>query len=161
MNFSPKNNVKSIAVEFSFAAAADVDAILSIENQSFRSPWTRQHFQSELTQPHSYTLLARRVDTRPSEIAGYIVYWFLIDELHILNLAVSKQYRRLGLARSMLLEIIERAQAIHIKTAWLEVRPSNRAALSLYHSCGFELVMTRKRYYSDTGEDALILSRVI
>jgi [ribosomal protein S18]-alanine N-acetyltransferase len=161
VNFLLKNNIKSITVDFSFAAAADIDAILSIENQSFQSPWTRQHFQGEFNQPHSFTLLARRVDITPSEIAGYIVYWFLIDELHILNLAVSPQYRRLGLARSLLLETIQRAQAIHIKTAWLEVRPSNEAAISLYHSFEFELVITRKRYYSDTGEDALILSRPI
>jgi [ribosomal protein S18]-alanine N-acetyltransferase len=158
-NCSIKNNFPLAEIEFSLAVASDIEALLVIENQSFRSPWPRQHFQDELNQPHSFTLLARRPDTTGDDIAGYLIYWFVIDELHILNLAVSPQYRRQGIARALLCEVIRRAQEKHLQTAWLEVRPSNRAALSLYHSCGFERVMTRRRYYSDTGEDAFVLSR--
>jgi ribosomal-protein-alanine N-acetyltransferase len=159
VNSYTKNNVQSLSFEFSFAAAADLDSLLSIENQSFQSPWVRQHFQNELAQPHSFTLTAHLLDATPKELVGYIVYWFIIDELHILNLAISPAYRRQGIARGLIREAISLAKANHIKTAWLEVRPSNKAAMSLYHSLGFELVMTRKRYYSDTGEDAIILSR--
>ncbi len=160
-NFSIKNNITPTDVEFSLAAASDIAALLDIENQSFRSPWPRQHFQSELDQPHSCILLAQQQVPAPRSIVGYIVFWLIIDEMHILNLAVSPCYRRQGIARSLILEAIRQAQAKHCQTAWLEVRPSNRAALSLYQSLGFEQVMTRKKYYSDTGEDAFILSRTL
>jgi [ribosomal protein S18]-alanine N-acetyltransferase len=154
-----KNKLEPAKVEFSFATASDIDSLLVIESQAFQSPWPRQHFESELSQPHSHTLLARRPHTVNQEIVGYIIYWFVVDEMHILNLAVSPGFRRQGLARSLLLEAIRLAQAGNLKTAWLEVRPSNTAALALYQASGFELAMTRKRYYSDSREDALILCR--
>jgi [ribosomal protein S18]-alanine N-acetyltransferase len=158
-NSSIKNKLEPAIVEFSFATASDIDALLVIETQAFQFPWPRQHFASELSQPHSYTLLARRPETVDQEIVGYLIYWFIVDEMHILNLAVSPGSRRQGIARSLLGEAIRLAQAGNLKTAWLEVRPSNTAALGLYQALGFELVTTRKRYYSDSGEDALILFR--
>jgi [ribosomal protein S18]-alanine N-acetyltransferase len=78
--------------------------------------------------------------------------------LHILNLAVHPLFRGQGIAHGLICEAIGLARANNIQTAWLEVRTSNREALSLYQSMGFKPVMTRKRYYSDTGEDAFILS---
>lgn len=144
-------------IVFSPAAFSDIDDLVAIENQSFQSPWPREFFQSELIQPHSFTLLARLPEIG-EVIAGYIIYWFLIDELHILNIAVSPKFRRHGIARELILEVLRLARINAIKTAWLEVRISNHKALSLYHSIGFKQVMNRKRYYSDTGEDALILN---
>jgi ribosomal-protein-alanine N-acetyltransferase len=148
-------------VIFSFAAASDLDALIAIENQSFLSPWPRQHFLDEFDQPYSFTLLARLADTPAKEIAGYIIYWFVVDELHILNIAVSPGFRRQGIARSLINEVMRLAKIQEVKTAWLEVRPSNIKALSLYQSLGFKTAMTRRRYYSDTGEDALILTCLI
>jgi [ribosomal protein S18]-alanine N-acetyltransferase len=159
VNFSIRNNTRISDIEFSFAAAADIDALLFIENQSFQSPWPRQHFQSELEQPHSFTLLACRHGASSKDIVGYIIFWFIIDEMHILNIAVAPSSRRQGIARALIHAAIKLAQAKNLQTAWLEVRPSNEAALELYLSLGFELVMTRKRYYNDTGEDALIFFR--
>jgi [ribosomal protein S18]-alanine N-acetyltransferase len=147
--------LKNIA--FSVATVTDIDELLTIENQSFHSPWPREHFQNELAQPHSFILLARSESGQ--EIAGYIIYWFIVDELHILNLAVSPLFRQQGIARGLICEAIRLAKIKNITTAWLEVRTSNKEALSLYHSMGFRRVMTRKRYYSDTGEDAFILTR--
>jgi [ribosomal protein S18]-alanine N-acetyltransferase len=143
---------------FSFAAAADLDALIAIENQSFLSPWPRQHFLNEFDQPYSFTLLARLTDTPGDAIVGYIIYWFLIDELHILNIAVRPGSRGQGIARALIHEVMRLAKIQEIKTAWLEVRPSNIKAVSLYRSLGFKTTMTRRRYYSDTGEDALILT---
>ena len=145
---------------FSFAAASDIDDILAIENQSFQSPWPLEHFQNELLQPHSFILLARLPEIAEKTV-GYIIYWFIVDELHILNLAVSPLFRGQGIAHGLICEVIRLARANNIQTAWLEVRTSNREALSLYQSMGFKPVMTRKRYYSDTGEDAFILSRFL
>ncbi len=132
---------------------------MEIERQSFPSPWPRQFFLAELSQPHSTTLLARLTEPTPGgPVVGYIVYWLLIDELHILNLAVHPAWRRRGIAQRLLKEALQQARERGCCIAWLEVRPSNAAALSLYQTFGFQLIMTRKGYYSDTGEDALILS---
>jgi ribosomal-protein-alanine N-acetyltransferase len=84
-----------------------------------------------------------------------------MEELHILNLAGAPSYRRYGIARGLIKEAWRMARKQNCRTAWLEVRPSNTAALALYQSFGFTVVMTRKRYYSDTGEDALILCGAI
>ena len=157
-NCFTKNSLFLKNISFSFAAASELDALLAIENQSFTSPWPRQHFHSEFNQPYSFTLLARLADTPGHEIAGYIIYWLVVDELHILNIAVSPCYRRQGIARGLIREVVRLAKKQGIRTAWLEVRPSNTKALSLYQSLGFHTAMTRKRYYSDTGEDALILT---
>jgi ribosomal-protein-alanine N-acetyltransferase len=157
-NCSTKNSLVLQDIRFSFAADSDLDALLAIENQSFTSPWPRQHFHGEFNQPYSFTLLARLANTPGDEIAGYIIYWLVIDELHILNIAVHPCYRRQGIARGLIREVMRLAKNKETRTAWLEVRPSNTQALSLYQSLGFQTAMTRKRYYSDTGEDALILT---
>ena len=158
MNSFTKNNPASAAIEFSLADTSDIDTLLAIENQSFQFPWPRQFFQSELNQAHSKTLVARRQENSAGQIVGYIIFWFIFDELHILNLAVSPHFRRQGIARGLLGEAFRLAGIQNIKTVWLEVRPSNKAALALYESFGFQVIMTRKGYYSDSGEDALILS---
>jgi len=132
---------------------------VEIERQAFPAPWPPQFFVSELSQPHSTTLVVRDPAADSGRIIGYIVFWILIDELHILNLAVHPAWRRRCIARQLLAEAIRRARDRHCRTAWLEVRPSNTAALALYKSSGFRQITTRKRYYDDTGEDALILSR--
>jgi ribosomal-protein-alanine N-acetyltransferase len=80
----------------------------------------------------------------------------LADEMHLLNLAVHPAHRRRGIARFLLTTALVRARSQGAAVVWLEVRPSNRAALALYHSFGFEEVGIRPGYYTDNGEDALI-----
>lgn len=157
MNSSIKNNPGLPGVTFRFAALEDIDAIVAIENQSFGFPWPPQHFISELDQPFSFTLVAQQLQPDPGDILGYIIFWQLFDELHILNLAIRPDVRRLGLGRRLLAAAMQQAREHDCQTAWLEVRPSNTAALALYHSLGFSTALTRKGYYGDTGEDALIL----
>lgn len=156
-NCCRKNNPDFSELNWRLATSADIDALLIIENQSFPSPWPRQHFLSELEKPYSTVLLACSPIDTPQEILGFIIFWQIIDEMHILNLAVDPAHRRRGLGRRLILKAIALAQEHDLKTVWLEVRPSNQAALSLYHALGFQHVATRKRYYDDTGEDALIL----
>ncbi len=90
-------------------------------------------------------------------IVAFAVFWLLAEELHLLDLAVAPEYRRRGLGRRLLTEVLVRGYQKGAEFAWLEVRPSNMPALALYQSCGFQQVMVRKRYYSETGEDALVL----
>ncbi len=144
---------------FALAGPADLAAIVAIEARSFPFPWPPEFFLAEFGQPHSTTIVARPAVGEDHQIIGYLIFWTLFDEMHILNLAVHPSYRRRGVARQLFTEAIRRARSRGCQTAWLEVRPSNEAARQLYQSLGFQLLMTRKRYYDDTGEDALILTR--
>lgn len=157
VNCCIKNNPGLPELQLAPAEIADLDALLLIESRSFSSPWTRQQFLSEFQQPYAFVLVVRKPGLKT--ILGYIVYWLLFDELHILNLAVSPEARRQGIGRTLVEKTLKTAKSRQCQSAWLEVRPSNLAAIALYQSQGFEAVMTRKRYYSDTGEDALIYWR--
>jgi ribosomal-protein-alanine N-acetyltransferase len=136
------------------ARLADVFAICEIEKVSFPTPWSRWSFLMELTQRHSHTLVAGPPPRQPWRTWGYIVYWVVADEMHILNLAVHPRQRRRVLARAL-----NHARSLGAATAWLEVRPSNAPARGLYASFGFKEVGRRPRYYEDTGEDAILLAR--
>ena len=129
------------------AGLADVTAIWAIEKASFPFPWSRWSFLAELGQQHSHTLIAGPSTPQPWQTWGFLIFWVVLDEMHILNLAVHPDHRRRSIARQLLAEL-----------AWLEVRPSNRAALALYESFGFKEVGRRPRYYDDTQEDALLLT---
>ena len=138
--------------------AQDLDAICAIEQACFAVPWTRADFEGELQNPLALYLVA--VDAAAPDVpAGYAGAWIVVDECHITNVAVSPSFRRRGAARELLTKLLEQAQLRGARAATLEVRPSNAAALALYTSMGFVQEGRRRRYYSDTGEDALILWR--
>lgn len=139
------------------ARLADVSSIWAIEKVSFPTPWSRWTFLAELGQGKSHSLVAGPAPPDPWQTWGYLVFWVVLDEMHILNLAVHPQHRRRGIARRLLAEGTALAQTLGAKVAWLEVRPSNHAALALYKSFGFKEMGRRPGYYDDTQEDALLL----
>ena len=139
------------------AGLADVSAIWAIEKVSFPTPWSRWTFLAELGQGKSYILVAGPAPPSPWQTWGYLVFWVVLDEMHILNLAVHPQRRRQGIGRRLLAEGTTIAQTLGAQVAWLEVRPSNHAALALYKSFGFKEIGRRPGYYDDTQEDALLL----
>ncbi len=139
------------------AGLADVKAIWEIEKLSFPSPWSRWAIMAELSNPVSAMLVAGPPAPQPWQLWGYIIYWLVAQEMHILNLAVHPAHRRRGIARRLLTEALVQARVQGAEEAWLEVRPSNQAALDLYQSFGFEEVGVRPLYYADTHEDALLL----
>ncbi len=149
-----KNNSGLTDVHLADAEITDLDDLLDIEYQSFPSPWNYKQFLAEFHKPYAHILVAHR--PAPRTILGFIVFWHLIDELHILNLAVKPEARRQGLGLALLRHTLDLARDRQCQTAWLEVRPSNQAAIALYQSLGFKQVMIRKGYYGDSGEDALI-----
>jgi len=161
VNSCIRNNPETSSLHFSLATADDLDELVAIENQAFPLPWPCQHFIAELAKDYSRTLLAIRRNRQEREICGYIIFWLIFDEMHILNLAVKTGYRRQGIARALIHRAMQTASCNQVRIVWLEVRPSNQAALSLYHSLGFRCVARRKKYYSETGEDALIMSRAL
>ena len=140
------------------ARLADIRAIWAIEKVSFPTPWSRWSFLAELGNPVGHTLVVGPPAPHPWETWGYIIFWVTGQEMHILNLAVHPHHRRRGIARCLLTEALSRARAAGAGMAWLEVRPSNTPALTLYASFGFQAVGQRPGYYQDTQEDALLLS---
>jgi ribosomal-protein-alanine N-acetyltransferase len=140
------------------AGLADVSAIWAIESLSFSTPWSRWSFLSELGHRNSFMLVAGPPSPQPWETWAYLIFWVVIEEMHILNLAVHPVHRQKGIARRLLSEGLAQARIQGAEIAWLEVRPSNLAARALYESFGFKEVGRRPRYYDDTQEDALLLT---
>jgi ribosomal-protein-alanine N-acetyltransferase len=138
---------------------ADLDAVLRIEHRSFTMPWTEGMFLSELRNIPTSHLLVARLGESQGQIVGYIGYRVVIDEMHIVVLAVDPTWRQRGIARSLLGAAMDQARQAACTRATLEVRVSNSVAQKLYYSLGFAPVGTRPRYYIRPPEDALILWR--
>ena len=132
----------------------DVDDVLAIERKSFPTPWSRFSFQTELTHNQFAIYIVGRTSVGMVAYAGG---WLVLDELHITNIAVDPAHRGQRYGRSILLALLSRAKAKGAKRATLEVRTGNEAAQKLYLKEGFFFKGCRKGYYTDTGEDALIM----
>lgn len=144
---------------------ADMEQVLAIEQVSFASPWTRRLFENELLRPEVSTLLVAYTEAEASGTArylrlilGYIVFWVVADEMHILNLSVHPLYRRRGIARRLVIEAVRRASAMGAEKAYLEVRASNAPATALYSSLGFVSIGIRRSYYDNPREDAVVMT---
>ena len=139
--------------------ADDLDAVLAIEHKSFSMPWTDTMFLSELRQGPGSRLLVARLEKRPTTIVGYVGYRAMLDEMHVMILAVAPAWRRRGIAQRMLSEAMDQARQADCARAILEVRASNVGAQQLYYRLGFAPVGVRPTYYKRPSEDALILWR--
>jgi [ribosomal protein S18]-alanine N-acetyltransferase len=135
----------------------DIDQIIAIERDSFPTPWSVNIFRSEIASPISRLLVARFAPERGGCVAGYLVYWRVADEIHLHNIAVRRDMRRLGIASRLLGEAVRCSRLKKARWATLEVRCSNRAAQRFYEKFLFSVRGTRPGYYTDTGEDALIM----
>ncbi len=133
--------------------AQDLDGIIAIEQVSFPTPWPRQFFDMELKSSKSY----KRVSKIDGTVVGYIIALKVYDEVHILNLAVHPEHRRKGIGRGLLSECLRHFSNSGIRSAILEVRVQNKNAITLYEKAGFRPIGLRRKYYSDTGEDALVM----
>jgi ribosomal-protein-alanine N-acetyltransferase len=132
---------------------SDLPQVIAIERRAFPTPWSLAMFVLELSKP-SGVCLAAVVDKR---LVGYLVCARYADVMHLMNVAVDPSARRRGVATALLEQMIERAGPEQSYT--LEVRPSNAGAIALYEQFGFRSAGTRRRYYRDTGEDAVIMWR--
>jgi ribosomal-protein-alanine N-acetyltransferase len=132
----------------------DLDDVLAIEQASFKTPWSRGAFRYELTQNR----VARSTVVRAEgKVVGYLCLWEIGREIHITNIAVDPDWRRRGIARTLIGDMLEGARQRGITQVFLEVRPNNVEALGLYERFGFRVIGRRKGYYVDTGEDALVM----
>jgi len=136
---------------------ADLQEILAIERESFASPWTVGMFTQELENQLAQCLVIRINYEGKSVIGAYIIFRLIADEAHLHNLAVKKEFKRQGLARNLMEAMKDIAMQVGISARTLEVRESNKEAISLYLKCGFVVKGRRPLYYTDTHEDALIM----
>ena len=164
-------------------AEADIHQVVEVERESFPSSWPRTAYRRELAnrlarylvvfdrshEPPAATpsrrrrlldLFRRNDEPAPTTdyIVGYVGVWLLVDEAHIVAIAVREAYRRQGLGELLLAEALELALANRQEAVTLEVRRSNVGAQTLYEKYGFLKVGVRRRYYSDNHEDAVIMS---
>lgn len=135
----------------------DLDRVMAIEQQAFTLPWSRQSYMGELKNQFATYLVC----DREAQLAGYVGIWVVFEEAHITNIAVDPKWRGQGLGRVLMEEAEKVARQKKALRILLEVRPSNHAALSLYESMGYMETGRRKEYYSDNGEDAIIMTKLL
>jgi ribosomal-protein-alanine N-acetyltransferase len=135
-------------------ALQDISAIMAIERNAYAYPWSERFFRQELQVQCARSFLAES----EGRIAGYVLFWLLPGTVDIHNIAVHQEFRRRGLGRRLLEHVIEEARKRSSARVTLEVRKSNTAAQRLYESAGFQVNGVRQGYYSDDGEDALLMA---
>jgi ribosomal-protein-alanine N-acetyltransferase len=138
----------------------DVPAVMAIERASFDAGWPATAFERELSQNQmARYIVAERTDAEgEAELAGFAGLWLMLDEAHVVTVAVLPYLRGRGIGRLLVHGLIELARASAMTVATLECRESNTIARRLYSRYGFYEVGVRKRYYSDNQEDAIIMT---
>ena len=127
--------------------------ILAIEKESNSAPWSERSFRNELE--HAYGIFI--VAILNSKVVGYGGIWLVVDEAHVTNIAIDPEQRRQGIGKRLMVELLEAAKAAGMACSTLEVRASNEAAIKLYEQLGFVNAATRKGYYPDNKEDAVVM----
>lgn len=134
---------------------SDLEQVLAIELQSFDDPWPAEVFRAELRHCWSHCRVLRRGDV--PAILGYLVFWSVADEVHLLNVAVDPVERKHHYGTALLDYLRAFAVEQTARFITLEVRRSNAAALVLYEHAGFRPVGVRPRYYANNDEDAIVM----
>jgi ribosomal-protein-alanine N-acetyltransferase len=141
-----------VTAKLRLAEPGDVPAISAIEAAAFPSPWSEGALYGEMRND----LATFKVLVLAETVIGYYDLWICADEAHLLNVAVAPSEQRHGYGAMMLRDAIGIARSRDCRRVVLEVRPSNRAAVTLYGKFGFKTITRRPRYYSD-GEDAEVM----
>jgi len=133
---------------------ADIKRVCELELELFTMPWPRASFLYEVSgNDRSFPV----VGVEDDEVVGYAIAWFVCDELHIGNIAVTGKRQGSGLGKRLLDYMLSEAAKREAAVATLEVRAGNVRAISLYRGYGFKGIAIRKNYYTDNREDALIM----
>ncbi len=138
--------------------ATDIRAVMRIEALSFTTSWPPSAFQSELADNKlAHYFVGRLGDPLSGELVAYGGIWVILEDSHITTLAVHPDWRAKRYGEEMLVHLLH--EAISRKASWitLEARESNVVAQNLYRKYGFTTVSTRRAYYSDNGEDAVVM----
>jgi len=144
-------------IELRQLGLADLRAIEEIERRSYPTPWSRSMFAGELAKPSSICLGAFGAEGEDGELCGYLIVSRYVDAWHVMNVAVAPDFRRRGIATTMLDRLFELTAGDGRRGYTLEVRVSNGDAIRLYERAGFRARGIRRGYYTDNREDALIM----
>ena len=138
------------------ATVADLDAIDELERHSFPRPWPRATFEAELLAPHARLVVGRARAATP--VIAFCNYWRVDDDVQIMAIATHPDHRRHGVGAQLLAQLLAHESAAGATRSSLEVRAGNRPAIALYTRTGYRVIHTRRAYYSDNGEDALVMA---
>jgi ribosomal-protein-alanine N-acetyltransferase len=151
----------AVPLRFRRAEAVDLPRLLELERAAHAHPWTEGQLQRELGSSYATVLCAERApagaERAPAPIVGFVVYWVIHDELHVLDVVTAPEARRAGVGRALMGEALADGARRGADRALLEVRRSNEPAIALYRALGFLHDTVRRRYYQD-GEDAVLMS---
>ena len=145
----------AVMIEIRTLELGDLSAIESIEQRAYPTPWSRSMFAAELAKPTSICLGAFEGE----DLVGYVVNSRYVDAWHVMNVAVDPEHQGRGIATALLERLFDLTRDDERRGYTLEVRVSNAVAIGLYEKLGFESRGTRRGYYTDNREDALIMWR--
>jgi ribosomal-protein-alanine N-acetyltransferase len=145
-----------VTIELRRLTLADLGDIERIERSAYPTPWSRSMFAGELAKPSSISLGAVDADEE-FVLVGYLIISRYVDAWHVMNVAVDPDYRRRGVATTMLDELFRLTEGDGRRGYTLEVRVSNASAIALYERVGFHATGIRRGYYTDNREDALVM----
>ena len=139
------------------AGPGDLPEMMRIERASFPTPWTVSMYFKEMVREQAVFLAAMA----GPRLAGYACGWSVEDEGHLLKIAVDEEFRRQAIGRTLMAAMEAEFQARAVREIWLEARERNLAGKSFYLALGYSEMGRRKKYYSDTDEDALLMMKRI
>ena len=142
-------------IEIRQMAEGDLEEVSEIERESFPTPWSKGLFAKELAIPFARAFVAQEKDS--GKVVGYLCFWLVDQETHILNLAVHPRRRRQGIGTRLLTFGVNYCRRQGVQQMTLEVRRSNLRAISLYRNFQFQPRGIRRKYYTDSGEDAILM----
>lgn len=131
---------------------------LGITTQNIGKSFWQRFSRAKLFAPGAYAPSRTSASASQDYIVGYAGFWTMLDEAHLTTIAVRDAYRRRGIGELLLISVIDLATQLNARIVTLEVRVSNKAAQALYERYNFKSTGIRRRYYSDNGEDALLMS---
>lgn len=133
----------------------DIEQVIAIDRESFSLPWPERSFRFELTDNPASRCWVAEVD---GKIAGMIVVWLIVDEVHVATIATHPDFRRQGIAKNLLSHALQHLSTEGAQSSFLEVRASNLVAQEMYRKFGYEESGVRRHYYRDNDEDAILMT---
>lgn len=138
---------------------ADLDEVHALDERCFSLPWPKRSYIFEIEENKAgHCWVAVQSSGDRERVVGMIVCWLLMEDIHVATIATDQDFRRQGIGRALLLQAFEELSALGGERATLEVRENNLTARQMYLGMGFEVVGRRPKYYSDTREDAILMT---